>query len=177
MIVNLNNVGQRDIIEVGGKALNLGKLIQNDFPVPEGFVLTTEAYSTFLKSNNLTDFITNELSNIDYTNYTSIEKSAKKVQEAIKNSIFSQGLVEKIKQAYDKLYTTIVAVRSSATAEDLLTASFAGQYDTFLNLKTLGQVIKNIKSCYASIWTSRAIAYRHENKIPHSDVMLAVLKK
>ena len=103
MIVNLNNVGQRDIIEVGGKALNLGKLIQNDFPVPEGFVLTTEAYSTFLKSNNLTDFITNELSNIDYTNYTSIEKSAKKVQEAIKNSIFSQGLVEKIKQAYDKL--------------------------------------------------------------------------
>ena len=175
MIVNLNNVGQRDIIEVGGKALNLGKLIQNDFPVPEGFVLTTEAYSTFLKSNNLTDFITNELSNIDYTNYTSIEKSAKKVQEAIKNSIFSQGLVEKIKQAYDKLYTTIVAVRSSATAEDLLTASFAGQYDTFLNLKTLGQVIKNIKSCYASIWTSRAIAYRHENKIPHSDVMLAVL--
>jgi len=152
LIVNLKDVGQRKIIELGGKALNLGKLIKNDFPVPKGFVLTTEAYSLFLENNNLIEFINKELSNIDYTNYALIENCANKVQEAIKNSTFPQELVENIKQAYDNLYPANVAVRSSATAEDLLTASFAGQYDSFLNLKTSGQVIQNIKSCYASIW-------------------------
>ncbi len=175
MIVYLKNTGQKDRVELGGKAFNLGKLIQNDFRVPEGFVVTTEAYSLFLKNNNLVELINNKLSNINYSNYDMIENCSREIQEAIKKSTLPLDVVERIREAYDNLYTTSVAVRSSATAEDLQTASFAGQYDTFLNLKTLGQVTQNIKSCYASLWTSRAIAYRYENRIPQRGVKLAVI--
>ena len=175
MIVNLKNIKQRDEIELGGKAVNLGKLIQNDFPVPEGFVITTEAYSLFLKNNNLVELINNKLSNVDYSNYDTIESCSNEIQEAIKKSTLPLEVVERTKEAYDNLYTTSVAVRSSATAEDLPTASFAGQYDTFLNLKTFGHVTQYIKSCYASLWTSRAIAYRYKNNIPQRIVKLAVI--
>jgi len=175
LIVNLKNAGQRDVIELGGKAVNLGKLIQNDFPVPKGFVVTTEAYSLFLKNNNLVELINNKLSNIDYSNYDIIEKCSNEIREAFKKCTLPLEVVERIREAYDNLYPNCVAVRSSATAEDLPTASFAGQYDTFLNLKTLGQVTQNINSCYASLWTSRAIAYRHENGIPQHDVKIAVI--
>ncbi|MFX1337205.1 MAG: PEP/pyruvate-binding domain-containing protein [Promethearchaeota archaeon] len=175
MIVNLKNTKRRDEIQLGGKAVNLGKLIQNDFGVPKGFVITTEAYSLFLKNSNLVELINNKLSKVNYSNYDTIESCSNEIQEAIKKSTLPLEMVERIKEAYDNLYTTSVAVRSSATAEDMPSASFAGQYDTFLNLKTLGQVTQNIKSCYASLWTSRAIAYRYKNQIPQRGVKIAVI--
>lgn len=175
LTMNLNKIGRKDFSKIGSKAANLGELIQNSFTVPEGFVVTTEAYSIFLKHNNLNEIIQSKLDKIDYINYESIDYNAKEIQDAIKKGNFTAELFEEIKKKYDKLYLNNVAVRSSATAEDFLTASFAGQYDTFLNLKTLSQVIQNIKNCYASIWTSRAIAYRHKNNIPHMDVRLAVI--
>ncbi len=175
MIVNLKNTEKRDITDLGGKAVSLSKLIRNDFPVPDGFVVTTEAYSLFLKNNDLIEIINNKLSSINYTNHDIIENCSNEIQEAINKGNLPTVVIERIKEAYDNLYTTNVAVRSSATAEDLPTASFAGQYDTFLNLKTLGQVTQHIKSCYASLWTSRAMVYRYENRIPQSDVKLAVI--
>jgi phosphohistidine swiveling domain-containing protein len=175
MILNLTKISQKDMDQVGTKAANLGKLIQKGFPVPNGFVLSTEAYSLFLKYNNLIESININLSNIDYTNYVTIENCAKQIQAIIKKSSLSTEILDLIRNNYDKLLSNSVSVRSSATAEDLLTASFAGQYDTFLNLKSFNQVIQGIKDCYASIWTSRAIAYRHENNVPHNDVKLAVI--
>ncbi len=175
LILNLESITKKDIKKIGSKAANLGKLIQNDFTVPKGFVITTAAYSLFLTDNNLNKLIQDSLAEIDYEKYETIENAAKKIQEAIKKRPISTDLAEEVKSEYDKLRKKEVSVRSSAIAEDLLTASFAGQYDTFLSLKTLSHILQNIINCYASVWTSRAIAYRYENNIPHSDVKLAVI--
>ncbi|MHA1468031.1 MAG: PEP/pyruvate-binding domain-containing protein, partial [Promethearchaeota archaeon] len=175
LIVNLEDVSKNNLTNIGSKASNLSRLIQSGFPVPKGFCVTTEAYSLFLESNNLNELIQKSLGKIDYSNYETIENCEKEIHLAIGNSTIPKGILEKIKLEYDKLYTTNVAVRSSATAEDLLNASFAGQYDTYLNLKTLDQVFQNVKNCYGSVWTSRAISYRHENNIPHIDVKLATI--
>ncbi len=175
LIVNLDNISKNNLTNIGSKAANLSRLMQSGFPVPKGFCITTEAYSIFLESNNLNELIQNSLAKIDYSDYETIENCEKEIHLAIGNSTIPQGILEKIKLEYDKLYTPNVAVRSSATAEDLVNASFAGQYDTYLNLKTLDQVFQNVKNCYGSVWTSRAISYRHENNIPHIDVKLATI--
>ncbi|TFG25141.1 MAG: phosphoenolpyruvate synthase, partial [Promethearchaeota archaeon] len=86
MIVNLKQIGEKDFSELGGKAFNLGKLIQKDFPVPQGFVITTEVYSEFLKSNNLFELIDKELSYINYNDYNSIRNCSNKIQNAIKKA-------------------------------------------------------------------------------------------
>ncbi len=175
LIVNLENVSKNNLTNIGSKAANLSRLVKSGFPVPKGFCITTEAYSLFLESNNLTELIQNSLAKIDYSNYDTIKNCEKEIHLAIGNSTIPQRILEKIKLEYDKLDSPNVAVRSSATAEDLLNASFAGQYDTYLNLKTLDQVFQNVKKCYGSVWTSRAISYRHENNIPHIDVKLATI--
>ena len=175
LILNLNNVSRKILSYIGSKAANLGELIQKGFSVPEGFIITTKAYSLFLKQNNLNELIQNSLDKINYANYEMIDNYAKVIQDAIKESPLSQEIIEEIKVEYNKLLTSNVVVRSSASAEDLLTASYAGQYDTFLNLKTLNQILQNIKNCYASVWTNRAITYRNENHIPHRNVELAVI--
>ena len=99
MIVDLKYAGQRDEIELGGKAINLGKLIQKDFPVPEGFVVTTEAYSLFLENNNLVELINSKVSKIDYSNYDTIENCSRKIQGAIEKGTLPIELIEKIKEA------------------------------------------------------------------------------
>jgi pyruvate,water dikinase len=175
LILNLNKVNQKDRDLVGSKAGNLGMLIQNGFSIPDGFVLTTQAYSQFLKHNNLIELIKKILSKIDYTNYKTIEVYANQIQDAFKKGNFSIEILDEIKDNYDKFLTSSVAIRSSATSEDLPTASFAGQYDTFLNLKTISHVIQSIKDCYASFWTSRAIVYRMNNKISHINAKLAII--
>lgn len=175
LTMDLSKISKKDSPKIGSKAANLGELIRNKISVPQGFVVTTEAYSLFLEFNELNKLIEVELSKIDYNNIDSVDECAKKVQEAIKESMIPPEIIDEIKHKYESLSLDIVAVRSSATAEDLPTASFAGQYDTFLNLKNLDDVLQGIKECYASLWTSRAIAYRHENQISHSDVKLAAI--
>ncbi|MHA1255920.1 MAG: PEP/pyruvate-binding domain-containing protein, partial [Promethearchaeota archaeon] len=133
LIVNLEDVSKNNLTNIGSKASNLSRLIQSGFPVPKGFCVTTEAYSLFLESNNLNELIQKSLGKIDYSNYETIENCEKEIHLAIGNSTIPQGILEKIKLEYDKLDSTNVAVRSSATAEDMLNASFAGQYDTYLN--------------------------------------------
>lgn len=175
LILNLNNISKKDRDKVGGKATNLGELIKNGFTIPKGFVLTTQGYSLFLKQNNLNEVIQNSLAKINFSRYDTIETVSKEIRDSIKNNKLPLDIIEEIKDKYDQLLSTNVAVRSSATAEDMVSASFAGQYDTYLNLTAISQVIENVKNCYASAWTSRVIAYRNENGIPQSDVKLAVI--
>ena len=175
LILNLNNISKKDSDKVGGKATNLGELIKNGFTIPKGFVLTTQGYSLFLKQNNLNELIQKSLAKINFSRYDTIENASKEIRDGIKNSKLPLEIIEEIKDNYDQLLSTNVAVRSSATAEDIASASFAGQYDTFLNLTAISQVIENVKNCYASAWTSRAIAYKNECNIPQSDVKLAVI--
>ncbi len=162
-------------LEVGNKAANLGKLIHSNFLVPEGFVIKTNAYRLFLSSNDLMEFIQRSLASIDYSNMDSVDHWALTIRKSIENSSIPNILIDEIKSKYLQYFSFGLAVRSSATAEDLPSASFAGQYDTYLNLKSFEQVTHHIKKCYASLWTNRAIIYRHKNEIPHDKVKIAVI--
>ena len=162
-------------IEVGYKAKNLSKLIKNNFNVPDGFVIKVNAYDFFVNSNNLNKTIQESLAIIVYDNFKTIKKCSKTIQNSIENSHFPSELIEELELSYKRFSSYSVAVRSSATVEDLPTASFAGQYNTYLNLKNLTQIIDHIKKCYASLWTNRAISYRYKNKIPHEKVKIAVI--
>jgi pyruvate,water dikinase len=164
-----------DNIEVGNKAANLTKLIQYKFSVPNGFVIKTNAYDEFVRYNNLDNAIQESLAKIVYDNYESIGKCSQNIQKSIENSEFPSKIVNELELKYKDFSSYDVAVRSSATAEDLPFASFAGQYDTYLNLRDFTQILKYIKRCYASLWTNRAITYRHTNKIPHEKVKIAIV--
>jgi pyruvate,water dikinase len=161
--------------EVGNKALNLNKLIQKGFSVPKGFVVKTNAYNLFLMSNNLIEFIEKTLKSIDYNSIDSINDSLQAIRNSIAEGSIPNDLINEIKAKYIQLASQSVAVRSSATAEDLPTASFAGQYDTFLNIKSLEKVFHHILQCYASVWTYRAVLYRINNNIPHNSVKIAII--
>ncbi len=174
LIVDLTEVNKNNI-EVGSKAANLGELIQNKFSVPDGFVIKKVAYSKFLNQNNLVELIQKSLTKIDYNSYETIRNCAASIQNSIERSALPSELIDEIKLIYSRYRSYNVAVRSSATAEDLPMASFAGQYETYLNLKNIDQVLHHIKKVYASVWASRAIIYRQKNQIPHNSVELAVI--
>ncbi|MFW9968690.1 MAG: PEP/pyruvate-binding domain-containing protein [Candidatus Odinarchaeota archaeon] len=161
--------------EVGNKAFNLGKLIQGNFPVPKGFVIKTNAYEYFLMSNNLIEIIQKSLELINYDNIESVNNYGEIIRNSIVKATIPNNLVDEIKVKYTEISSRNIAIRSSATAEDLPEASFAGQYDTFLNLKNLDQIFYYIKQCYASLWTNRAIIYRYNNKIRQNKVKIALI--
>lgn len=173
-LIDLKKIND-NYLEFGNKAVNLGKLIRNNFPVPDGFVIKANAYTFFLNINKLKVLINKSLDEINYNNFETIEKCSETIQNAIERSSLPSQLVDELKLKYEGYSSNSLAVRSSATAEDLSTASFAGQYDTYLNLYEFDQILKYIKKCFASIWTNRAISYRHENKIQHEKVKVAII--
>ena len=172
MIRFFETIKKEDIALVGGKGANLGE-IYGKFNVPNGFVVTTKAYRTFVEMRKLKDRMTEQLSRLDLGNYDGVEKIAAELKRMILDEKIFEELEKEINHALKKLAGTAFAVRSSATAEDLLTASFAGQQDTFLNVKRK-DIADAVKKCWASLFNSRAIYYRHEKGIPH-DVEMAVV--
>jgi pyruvate,water dikinase len=175
LTLSLAEVTRNDLGIAGGKAANLGELVHNNFPVPKGYVVTTAAYNSFLGTSGLKDLISKSLSKVDYLDFESIEKTAKTIQQGIAERQLPAAVVIEVKKMYTQLNCKSVAVRSSATAEDLPTASFAGQYESFLNIKDAQQVTDSVKKCYASSWSARAISYRYRNSVPHDKVQVAVL--
>ena len=168
------DIGKNDIAKVGGKGANLGEMTKMRLPVPPGFVITSAAYDHFLKFNNLTPKIKEALLGLSADDTAKITIASKKIKEAILFSKIPDDLKKEIEAAYKKLGSdTYVAVRSSATAEDLPTASFAGQQATFLNIKGEKQVVRAVLKCFASLFESRAIYYRIKNKFDHLKVKLA----
>lgn len=178
-VVDFKDVGKEDIPLVGGKGANLGEMVGVGFPVPGGFILTTNAYKLFLEENNLAKQIDKILKGVDTDSPELLHSSSSQIEKLIKKGNFPEELARDTIVHYKKLGGVInkalVAVRSSATAEDLPNASFAGQQATLLNIKGEANLTQAIKECWASLFTARAIFYREQNKIPHKKVLIAVV--
>jgi phosphohistidine swiveling domain-containing protein len=163
---------------VGGKGVSLAKMIRLGLPVPNGFHITTEAYRQFVEANGLTPHILAALQEVDASLPTSLEKASTAINGFFIDAVIPAELAASITEAYKVLntrYPVPVAVRSSATAEDLPEASFAGQQETYLNIHGVDEILAAVKKCWASLWTGRAIAYRIKNKIDQKAVALAVV--
>lgn len=173
-IKHFSEVNKHDIPLVGGKGAQLGEMFQL-FPIPEGFIVTATAYQHFIEHAEIQDEIMAKLDVLDVEDTEALQKASDEIQELIKESDFSDLLQHQIIQEYGKMNEGLVAVRSSATAEDLPEASFAGQQATFLNIKGKENVVRSVKECFASLFTARAIYYRVRNKFAHDKVLIAVV--
>ncbi len=177
-LMSIKNLGVNDIPIAGGKAANLGELTSAGFEVPPGFVLTTESYDYYLKQNNLKDIISEALSGLDVSSDAALQEASGKIRKAFEEGDVPKDLEASVVEEYKKLGKgkyPLVAVRSSATAEDLPTASFAGQQDTYLNVSGPESLLKSVKRCWASLFTPRALAYRVSKNFEHDKVKLAVV--
>jgi pyruvate,water dikinase len=184
IILPLDSVGLDDIARVGGKCASLGQMIQHlsvaGVSIPGGFVVTTVAYRQFLEQSKLETFIRSELSRIDFDNVESLRRAGSAIRQAISNARFPHELSHQIIAWYEALSQTYgqsatdVAVRSSATAEDLPDASFAGQQETYLNVRGPAALIDAVRNCFASLFTDRAISYRQTFNFDIFNVGLSV---
>ena len=166
-----------DISQVGGKNSSLGELTSLGISVPPGFALTVAFYREFLETNGLRDFISQQLASLDVSNVEELQRVGKNIRSKILSSEFSLELKNTISGGYEVLSNGLnapVAVRSSATAEDLADASFAGQQDTYLNVVGEEKVLECTKQCIASLFTDRAISYRAKKGFDHMQVGLSV---
>lgn len=172
-----------DLPKVGGKNASLGEMFQNlsdkGIAVPDGFALTAEAYWTFLEHHNLKGKLAETLASLNTTSFSNLSEVGTQCREIIMNEEMPEELTEKIKEGYEFLINkygndVTFAARSSATAEDLPNASFAGQQETYLNVKGIDNLIKACHRCYASLFTDRAIKYRNDNGFDHMKVALSV---
>jgi len=165
---------------VGGKNASLGELIKADIPVPPGFAVTTEAYNEFLIGSGLRGKIEEILSRIDFQDMTSLEEGSKTIRSLMAQAPLPKKIEEEICSNYQALAHVIdvpnlpVAVRSSATAEDMPGASFAGQQDTFLWVSGSEEVLRKIKLCMSSLFAPRAIAYRIKMGFSREKVLISV---
>lgn len=170
-----HEIDKDDVAKVGGKGANLGEMTQAGFPVPNGFVVTSSAYVHMIEENNLQDKIKAMLKDLNVEDATALNRASKQVIDLIEKSPFPKDIEEQVFAAYDKLGSdSWVAVRSSATAEDLPEASFAGQQETYLNVRGDASVIVHIRKAWASLFEPRAIYYRVQQGFDHFKVALAV---
>ena len=174
-IVSLDT--KEDALEiVGGKGRSLAKLVNAGFNVPGGFQVTTSAYQSFVASHGLQDKIIARARPSIVDGRTSFEQASKDIQALFSNNNLAADIAAEISEAYGALdRQPAVAVRSSATAEDLPGLSFAGQQETYLNVRGADEVAAAVKNCWASLWTAQAISYRHQNGIEQDSVAMAVV--
>ncbi len=182
-ILWFEEIGIEDVPLVGGKNASLGEMYQHlsgkGIKVPNGFAITAEAYKHLLKDAGIEAAIREALADLDTSDINNLRERGKKVREIILNAKFPEDLEQEIIKAYAKMeeeyYPNVdVAVRSSATAEDLPDASFAGQQETFLNITGTDALIEACHKCFASLFTDRAISYRHDKGFGHFDVYLSI---
>jgi pyruvate,water dikinase len=180
LILDFSKLNKNSLPMVGGKNASLGEMINSGIRVPPGFAVTTDSYSVFIDQAGIKEKIFQRLSGLNPDNIEALNQSAADIQEWIRTS----SIPDDIQQAIDAKYSLLcrqsqvdmlpVAVRSSATAEDLPTASFAGQQDTYLWVIGADQVIQKVRNCWASLFTPRAISYRIKNHFPHEKVLISV---
>ena len=175
MTLNFSEIKKDDVLTAGGKGANLGEMTAAGITVPGGFVVTAGAYRAFLKENHLEEIFGRELTVAGTEEAKLLEAAAK-----LRNLIMQGTLPEEVETAISEKYNQLgeharVAVRSSATAEDLPDASFAGQQETYLNVRGIDEVLARVKSCYASLWGNRAVCYRYNQGYDQLSVALAVV--
>ena len=180
-VKKFEELSKSDIGIAGGKGANLGELTQAGIPVPPGFVVTAQAYKYFMDEAGINDQVMEILDAIDINDTKALQAAAEEIKTIIIESPIPDDLVLFIREYYNELCQRVgeddtdVAIRSSATAEDLPEASFAGQQDTFLHVSGDDEVIEYIRKCWASLFEARAIFYREENDFEHSKVYIAVV--
>ena len=192
-----SEIHKEDIPMAGGKGANLGEMYNSKFPIPPGFVVTAQAYRYFIESTGIANAIQAVLRDLDIEKTEKLDKISAKIKEMIISSNMPADLQEEIIEAYEVLDVEktnftgykgsaldilrtvheppFVAVRSSATSEDLADASFAGQQDSFLNVRGKKDLIKQVKACFASLFNARAIYYRTRKGFDHLKANLAVV--
>ncbi|MBI4029452.1 MAG: phosphoenolpyruvate synthase [Candidatus Blackburnbacteria bacterium] len=183
-ILKFSEIDHDSIALAGGKGANLGEMYQAGFPVPTGFVVTAQAYKKFIEENDLQPQIRDVLKSVGIVGHRKVtpehfQSASEKIVRLLEKSKMPDDIAQEIVQSYGRrgLFRRqpLVAVRSSATAEDLPDASFAGQQATFLNIRGEKELLKAVKDCWASLFTPRAIFYREEKKFNHFKVYIAVV--
>ncbi len=159
----------------GGKGANLALLVRAGFPVPRGFIISTDSYRAFVDANRWLATMKTAVNDISAEDASALEKTSAQIRAAFSVGRIPSESESAIRAAYAEFGEAPVAVRSSATAEDLPDLSFAGQQDTYLNIIGEEALLKAVIDCWASLWTARAIAYRLRNHIPQDEVALAVV--
>ncbi len=179
VVLDLADVSERDLALVGGKAGKLGELVREGLPVPPGFVVTTEAYRQFVAANGLDAVVSEAVAQIDEGRPGSAETASRTIRTAFESKEFPSELRTAISSAFEAYArrhgVQFSAVRSSATAEDLDDASFAGLQDTYLNVRGTEQVLESVRRCWGSLFTPRVLVYRQKKRIDHRGLRLAVL--
>ncbi|HAT03912.1 MAG TPA: hypothetical protein DCS29_04030 [Candidatus Magasanikbacteria bacterium] len=168
------DINKDSVSEAGGKGASLGEMNGAGIPVPPGFVVLAGAFDKFLEETDLNIEIKARLKEVNIGDTNSIEKASVVIRDTIHDHEMPEDLKEEIWEAFDKLNADFVAVRSSATAEDSLIASWAGELETYLNT-TRENVVDRVKECWSSLFTSRAIFYRHEKNLIDAHVSVAVV--
>lgn len=174
-VLPFTTIGRADHNRVGGKCASLGEMTQAGVAVPPGFAVTTDAYRAMLDEHGLRAEIERHIATIDHDDLDSIDRAAQSIRVRIRSHHMPEAVEAAIRAAYAEIGSDLpVAVRSSATAEDLPDASFAGQQDTYLWVIGGDDVIDRVRDCWASLYTTRAVAYREKNDIPQVDVDMSV---
>ena len=182
-IIDFGRLRNFDVGKVGGKNASLGEMYQQLNPlgihIPDGFAVTAEAFRFFLSENELENFIADSLAELDQTHFSNLREVSQTIKERMLQGEIPEPLVAEIRSSYQKLCEQAgreldVAVRSSATAEDLPGASFAGQHDSFLNIRGEKALLEKVKSCFASLYNARAIKYRHDKGFDKHVIALSV---
>lgn len=189
--VSLDKVGKEDIKSVGGKGANLGQLLKYGVPVPSGFAVTTMSFERLIRDSNIGDTIKDIIDHTDVDDAVALVESSTRIKQMILSCIMPKEIEEIITKFYQRLISDsdgdtqsnnrndlvpLVAVRSSATAEDLPNASFAGQQSSFLNIRNKPELLNCIKKCWASLYEPRAIFYRTKNRITKASISVIIQK-
>jgi pyruvate,water dikinase len=182
LVIWFENLRKEDVPIVGGKNASLGEMISASMPVPPGFAITAFAYEKFIEETRIAQKIYEIIKETvtDTNDPKQYDAASKKIRELIEKTQMPKTIEEAIRSAYKELNKrlnlkdTFVAVRSSATAEDLPDASFAGQQETFLNTKGIDDLLDKTRKCWSSLFTPRAIFYRNEKGFPHEKVFISV---
>lgn len=172
-----DQIGSKEFMRVGGKCASLGDMTRAGVAVPPGFAVTTEAYREMLSHHALWDRFAPILDGLDAQDIAATEVAAKSMRAAIVAAALPDPVEQAIREAYAEMGAGAVAIRSSATAEDLPDASFAGQQDTYLWISGADNVVARVRECWASLYSARAIAYRAANDIPQNVEMAVAVQR
>ncbi|MFE5708701.1 PEP/pyruvate-binding domain-containing protein [Rhodococcus koreensis] len=176
--LSLDNAELSTRAAVGGKAMSLARMTQAGIAVPPAFAVTTAAYRLFVQDNRLVPVFEEALTGLDFADPEAVEQASRRVRDRILTAALPQAVSEELEQRYAELVkdqSSYVAVRSSSTAEDMGDASFAGLYDSFLDVRGIDEVAEAVRKCWASLWTARCTSYRNRLGIDHCEAEVGIV--
>lgn len=174
LVRQFKKLNKKDVGIAGGKGASLGEMLQAGIPVPDGFVVLSNSFERFIEETELNVEIDAALDNVKHDEMESVEEASEKIQAMILDSEMPKDIKKEIEKEFSKLKAKFVAVRSSATSEDSASAAWAGQLNSYLNT-TKKDLLENVRKCWASLFTPRAIFYRFEKKLNKEKVSVAVV--